>query len=53
MNYVVEMVSRATVYAPSLIMIGSAVQKLTGGIHTDSKVISYTYFYFFKIRNIG
>jgi hypothetical protein len=36
MKYADEMVSGAMIYIPSFIKIGSAIQKLTGGIHTDS-----------------
>jgi hypothetical protein len=32
--------SSAVIYVPSFIKIGSGIQKLTGGIHTDSNVIS-------------
>jgi hypothetical protein len=40
MKYAVEMGSGATIYIPSFIKTGSGIQKLNGGIHTDSKVIS-------------
>jgi hypothetical protein len=44
MEYAVDMGSRAMIYEyiPSLINIGSAIQKLKGGIHrcTDSIVIA-------------
>jgi hypothetical protein len=45
MNYAAEMSSGAMIYIPSLIRIGSGIQKLMGGIHrhTDSKVISFSY----------
>jgi hypothetical protein len=33
-NYAVEMGSRAVIYVPSLIKIGSGIQKLMGAIHT-------------------
>jgi hypothetical protein len=33
MKYAVEMGSGAMTYIPSLIKIGSDIQKLTGGIH--------------------
>jgi hypothetical protein len=39
MKYPVEMGLGAIIHIPSLIKIGSGVQKLRG-IHTDSKVIS-------------
>jgi hypothetical protein len=43
MNYATEMDSGAMMYIPSLIKIGSGIQKLLGGgyahRHTDSKVI--------------
>jgi hypothetical protein len=52
MKYAVEMGSGAMImiYIPSFIKIGSSVQKLIMGIHrhTDSMVISYAYFYFFR-----
>jgi hypothetical protein len=31
-------------------MIDSDIQKLIGGVKTDSKGITYAYFYFFKIK---
>jgi hypothetical protein len=42
MKYAVEMGSGAMIYVPSVIKIGSGVQKLIGGVHTDtdSNVIS-------------
>jgi hypothetical protein len=40
MKYAVEMGSDAMIYTPSFIKIGSGIQKLIGGVHTDSKVIS-------------
>jgi hypothetical protein len=42
MKYTVEMGSSAMIYIPSLIKIGSAIEKLIGGIyrHTDSIVIT-------------
>jgi hypothetical protein len=45
----IEMDSGVMIYIPSFIKIGSGIQKLIWGIHryTDSKVISYAY-YFFK-----
>jgi hypothetical protein len=41
MKYAAEMGSCAKIYVPSLIKIGSAIQKLIRGIHrnTDSTVI--------------
>jgi hypothetical protein len=40
--------SGAMMHIPSLIMIGSAIQKLIGGIHrhSDSMEIAYAYFIF-------
>jgi hypothetical protein len=42
MKYDVEMGSGAMIYMPSFIKMGSAIQKLTGGIHrhTDRTEIS-------------
>jgi hypothetical protein len=42
MKYAAEMSSGAMIYIPSLIKIGSAIQKLIGGIHrhTDSMEIA-------------
>jgi hypothetical protein len=42
MKYAVEMGSDAMIYIPSLMKIGSGIQKLMGGIHrhTDSMVMS-------------
>jgi hypothetical protein len=43
------------IYVPNFIRIGSTIQTLIGGNtyrHTDSNVILYTYFYFFKIRKV-
>jgi hypothetical protein len=45
MKYAVEMGSRAIIYIPSLINIGSAVRQLIGG-QTDSMTNAYAYFYF-------
>jgi hypothetical protein len=55
MKYAIEMGSGAMIYMPSFIKIGSAIQKLIGGIHkhTYNMVIAYAYFYFFKIRKVG
>jgi hypothetical protein len=56
MKYATEMGSNAMIYIPSFIKIGSAIQKLKVGEvhrHTDRKVISYAYLYFFKIRKVG
>jgi hypothetical protein len=39
MKYAVEMGSSAMIYTPSFIKIGSAIQKLMGGIHKH-KVLS-------------
>jgi hypothetical protein len=40
MKYAVKMGSGAMIYVPSLIKIGSGIQKLMGGGDTDSKVMS-------------
>jgi hypothetical protein len=40
MNYTIEMRSDLVIHIPNFIKIGSAIQKLKGGRHTDSKVIS-------------
>jgi hypothetical protein len=41
MNYAVEMGSGAMIYIPSVIKIGSSIQRLLGrDTHIDSKVIS-------------
>jgi hypothetical protein len=55
MKCAVEMGSGAMIHIPSFITIGSGIQKLIGGTHrhTDSMVISYDYFHFFKIRKAG
>jgi hypothetical protein len=56
MNYAIEMRLGAMTYIPNFIKTGSGIQKLLGGggyRHTGSKVISYAYFYFFKIRKVG
>jgi hypothetical protein len=49
------MVSRATIYIPSFVKIGSGIQKLLVGIqrHTDSMVISLAYRQFFEIRKVS
>jgi hypothetical protein len=39
-NYAVEMGSGAVIYIPSFLTIGSGIEKLIRGIHTDSNVIS-------------
>jgi hypothetical protein len=45
MKYTVEMGSGATIYMPSFINIGSAIQKLIGGIHRQhGDRISLLYF---------
>jgi hypothetical protein len=36
MNYTVEIGSVAMIYLPSFIKIGSGIQKLLWGIHTDT-----------------
>jgi hypothetical protein len=53
MNYANEMGSGVTIYMPSLIKIGSGVQKLTGGIQIHTHTHTHTeeggiidYFYF-------
>jgi hypothetical protein len=50
----IEMGSGAMIYIPSFIKIGSGIQTSMVSIHrhTDSKVIAYEYFYFFKIRKV-
>jgi hypothetical protein len=55
MKYAVEMSSGAMLYIPGSTKICSGIQKLIGGIyrHTESMLISQTYFYFLKIRNVG
>jgi hypothetical protein len=55
MKYASEMGSGAMMHIQIFIKIGSAVQKLIGGIHrhTDSMVIAYAYCYFFKTRKVG
>jgi hypothetical protein len=40
MEYTAEMVSGGIIYIPSFIQIGSGIQILIVGIHTDSMVIS-------------
>jgi hypothetical protein len=51
-NYVVEIGTDALTYIPSFIKIVSGIQKLISGIyiqtHTQSKVISQAYIYFFQ-----
>jgi hypothetical protein len=37
MKYAVEMASGAMMYIPSFIKIGSAIQKLIGGIYIDTQ----------------
>jgi hypothetical protein len=37
MRYAVKMGSGAMIYIPSLIKIGSAIQKLIGGLHRSQK----------------
>jgi hypothetical protein len=53
MKYAVDMDSGAIMCVPSIIKIGSGIQKLIGGI-TDkhSMVIALAYFYFFEIRKV-
>jgi hypothetical protein len=54
MKYAVEICSGTMICIPSFIMTGRGIQKLLGrDTHTDNKVISYIYFYFFKIRKLG
>jgi hypothetical protein len=45
--------SGAVIFVPSLIKIGSDIQKLIGGIHTDSNVISEAYYILFNIRKVS
>jgi hypothetical protein len=58
MKCAIEMGSGGMTYVLSFIKIGSGIQMLIGGgggytnIHTDRKVISCAYNYFFKIRNV-
>jgi hypothetical protein len=43
-------------YLPGFIEIGSGIQKLLRRDtyrHINSKMISYAYFYFFRIRKVG
>jgi hypothetical protein len=56
MKYAVGMGSGAMIYIPSFMRIGSGIRKLIEEYthtDTDSRVISQTYIYFFKIRNVG
>jgi hypothetical protein len=55
MKYGVEIGSGVMTYTPSLIKIGSGIQKLIGrDSQTDSMVTSQAYFFFFfKIRKVG
>jgi hypothetical protein len=58
MKNVVEMGSGAMIYIPSFIKIGSAIQKLIGGIQTHIGTNKQhgdptSLFLFFKIRKIG
>jgi hypothetical protein len=40
MKYIIEIGSGTMIYIPNFIKTGSGIQKLIGGIHTDSMVIS-------------
>jgi hypothetical protein len=56
MRYTVEMVSNGMIYIPSFMKTGLGFQTLIWGYthrHTDRKVISLAYFYFFLIRMVG
>jgi hypothetical protein len=48
----VEMGSGAVVHVPSVIKIGSGVQKLIGGIHRQQRDLISLH-YFLKIRKLG
>lgn len=48
MKYILETGLGAMIYIRSFIKIGWGVKNLTGNTHTDSKVISYAYFYVFQ-----
>jgi hypothetical protein len=53
-NCTVEMGLDAMICIPSFMKTGSGIQKLIrGGGYTRRKVISYAYFYFFKLRKVG
>jgi hypothetical protein len=48
--------SGVVIYVPSLIKIGSGVQKLIGGIHKHTQGqqrVLISLLYFFKIRKVG
>jgi hypothetical protein len=45
--------SGAMIYIPSVIVIGSSIQKFIGEGYIDSMMIKKTYFYFFKVRKVG
>jgi hypothetical protein len=49
MNYAVETGSGAMIYIPSLIKIGSGIQKLIRGIHTETALRSHkpTFIFYF------
>jgi hypothetical protein len=53
MIYAIKMGSGTKIYIPNFIKIGSGIQRSMGGgytyRHTDSKMISLSYFYSFKI----
>jgi hypothetical protein len=53
MKYAVEIGSGAMIYIPSFIKIGSAIEKLIGGIHRQHGDHRRLTFIFFKIRNTG
>jgi hypothetical protein len=54
MKYAAEVVSGAVIYIPSVIKIGSGMQKLMGegDSQIDRMEIAYSNFQFFKIREI-
>jgi hypothetical protein len=53
MKYAVEMDLRAMICIPSLVKIGSSIQKFMGGIHRDTDSYFFFFSFFFKIRKGG
>jgi hypothetical protein len=53
MKHAAEMGSGAMIYIPSFIKICSGIQKLIGGIHRHSMVISQAYLLFFQNKESG
>jgi hypothetical protein len=49
MNYAVEMGSGAMIYIPSLIKIGSGIEKFIGRSHKNTDTIEIAYAYFRKV----